>query len=187
MKINLNKKIDNFFEEYLSVLKRSHTNHKNLVDLINKLKKIKSRKKVHIFGNGGSATIASHFSMDLTNNTKIKCLNYNDPAIISCYANDFGFQNWISKAVENYGESGDVIILVSSSGKSKNMLNAVKSARKKKIKTVVTFTGFNKNNPLKKLGDLNIWVNSKNYNIVENIHQFLLLTIVDILKTTITK
>ena len=72
--------------------------------------------------------------MDLTNNTKFKCLNYNDPAIISCYANDFGFQNWISKTIENYAENGDILILISSSGKSKNMINAARSAKKKKLK-----------------------------------------------------
>ena len=58
---------------------------------------------------------------------------------------------------------------------------------KKKIKNVITLTGFNSNNPLKKLGNLNIWIDSRKYNIVENIHQFFLLTIVDILKNSIDK
>lgn len=186
MKIKINK-IDKFFKEYLSVLKKSEINYKNLSIVVNEIKKLNSKKKIHIFGNGGSATIASHFSMDLTNNTRFKCLNYNDPAIISCYANDFGFQNWISKTIENYAENGDILILISSSGKSKNMINAARSARRNKIKNVITFTGFNSDNPLKKLGNLNIWIDSRKYNIVENIHQFFLLTIVDILKNSINK
>ena len=186
MNFKINK-IDKFFREYLSVLEKSEINYKNLSIIINKIKKLNLKKKIHIFGNGGSATIASHFSMDLTNNTKFKCLNYNDPAIISCYANDFGFQNWISKTIENYAESGDILILISSSWKSKNMINAARSAKKKKIKTIITFTGFNVNNPLRKLGKINIWIDSRKYNIVENVHQFFLLTIVDILKNSTNK
>ena len=81
--------------------------------------------------------------MDLTNNSKIKCLSYNDPSIITCYANDFKFENWISKAIQKYGNKNDLLILISSSGKSKNMLNAVKAAKNKKFYKIITFTGFN--------------------------------------------
>lgn len=69
---------------------------------------------MHIFGNGGSAAIASHFSMDLTNNTNIKCLSYNDPAIITCYSNDFKYENWVSRSIIKYRRKNDVVILVSS-------------------------------------------------------------------------
>ena len=90
--------------------------------------------------------------MDLTNNTNLKCYNYNDPSMITCFANDFGFENWIVKAVRKYGEKKDILILISSSGKSKNMLKAVKSAKEKKFSKVITFTGFDKSNPLRKKG-----------------------------------
>ena len=66
-------------------------------------KKIKKNQKIHIFGNGGSSSIASHFSMDLTNNSNIVCLNYNDPAIITCYSNDFGYRDWIARVINKYG------------------------------------------------------------------------------------
>ena len=62
------------------------------------------------------------------------------------------------------------------------MIKAVKLARKKKIFKVITLTGFDKNNPLKKIGDINLWVNSKKFNIIENVHQFWLLMLVDYLK-----
>ena len=84
--------------------------------------------------------------------------------------------------INKYVKKGDLLILISSSGKSKNMLNAIKIAKLKKIYKVVTFTGFEKNNPLKIRGDLNFWVDSRKYNFIENIHQFWLLMIVDILK-----
>ena len=80
--------------------------------------------------------------MDLSNNSTIKCLNYNDAAIITCYANDFKFENWISRTIQKYGEKGDLLILISSSGESSNMIKAVKSAKKKKFKNIINFLVF---------------------------------------------
>ena len=80
-----------------------------------------------------------------------------------------------------YGDSGDVLIAISSSGKSKNILNACKSAREKSFSKIITFSGMSNDNPLNKEGDLNFWVDSKAYNHVENIHQFLLLSLVDLI------
>ena len=87
----------------------------------------------------------------------------------------------MEKAVEFYADQNDVLILISSSGKSKNMINAFKSAKKKKISKIITFTGHDKDNSLSKLGDINFWINSKAYNFVENTHQVWLLTIVDLI------
>ena len=84
-----------------------------------------------------------------------------------------------------YSDDGDLIILISSSGESKNMINAANYCRINKIK-LITFTGFNKNNKVSKLGDLNFWVNSKKYNYVENIHQTWLLSIIDKLSKNMT-
>ena len=69
--------------------------------------------------------------MDLTNNSNIKCLNYNDSAIITCFSNDFKFENWIAKVIQKYGDKNDLLILISSSGQSKNMINAVRAAKLK--------------------------------------------------------
>lgn len=140
------------------------------------------KNRIHIFGNGGSASIASHFSMDLTNNTNLKCYNYNDPSIITCFSNDFKYENWIKRAIEKFGEKNDILILISSSGKSKNMINAIKAAKQKNFFKIVTLTGFDKKNPLKKLGDINLHINSKNYNHIESTHQVMLLSIVDMIK-----
>ena len=133
-----------------------------------------------IFGNGGSAAIASHFSVDLTKNASISCLNFNESDLITCFANDYGFENWVAKAVEFYGDQGDVLFVISSSGKSKNMINATASARAKKFSKIVTLSGFEEDNPLRKSGDINLWINSKAYNYVENLHQIWLLAIVDL-------
>ena len=134
-----------------------------------------------IFGNGGSAAIASHFSVDLTKNASIRCLNLNESDLITCFSNDYGFENWVAKAVEFYGDQGDVLFVISSSGKSENMINATASARAKKFSKIVTLSGFEEDNPLRKSGDINLWVNSRAYNFVENLHQIWLLSLVDLI------
>ena len=182
IKMNNKKKLINYIKDFADNIKDGNLHIHDFNRFIEILKKYKKKNHVHIFGNGGSASIASHFSMDLTNNSNIKCFNYNDASLITCYSNDFGYENWISRVINKYVKKGDLLILISSSGKSKNMLNAIKIAKLKKIYKVVTFTGFEKNNPLKIRGDLNFWVDSRKYNFIENIHQFWLLMIVDILK-----
>ena len=176
------KFLDKYFDDFKKIINfNSDEIKKKLIDL----KKIfvttkKNRKKILIFGNGGSAAIASHFSVDLTKNAKIRCTNYNESALITCFSNDFGYERWVEMAIKYYGNKGDVLIVISSSGKSKNMINACTAARKKKFSKIITLTGHLVNNPVKKLGDINLWVNSKAYNYIENIHQFWLLSLVDL-------
>ena len=98
---------------------------------------------------------------------------------MTCFSNDYGYENWVKKAIEFHAKKGDLIILISSSGKSKNMINACKFAKKRKYFPVITLTGFKKNNQLRKLGNINFWINSKKFNFVENSHQLLLLSLVD--------
>jgi len=176
------KFLDEYFDDFKKIINFNSDEIKK--KLIN-LKKIfittkKNKKKILIFGNGGSAAIASHFSVDLTKNAKIRCTNYNEPDLITCFSNDFGYERWVEMAIKYYGNKGDVLIVISSSGKSKNMINASIAARKKKFSKIITLTGHSVNNPVKKLGDINLWVNSKAYNYVENIHQFWLLSLVDL-------
>lgn len=161
-------------------------NNLDILKLI-KIKKIlidakKNKKKVLIFGNGGSSAIAGHFAIDLIKNAKMRCLNFSDNALLSCFANDYGFDKWISNTIEIFSDKGDVIIFISSSGKSKNMLQGISKARSKKIKNLITFTGGNKNNPLSKKSFISLWVDSNIYNYIENIHQIWLLSIIDMIK-----
>jgi len=140
----------------------------------------KSGGKIIFAGNGGSAAMASHCSVDLTKAAGIRAINFNEADLITCFANDYGYENWIANALQFYGDKGDSIVLVSSSGNSMNMVNAAKVAKNLGI-SVVTFTGFEINNKLKQLGEVNIWVNSKAYNIVEMTHHIWLLAIVDMI------
>jgi len=175
-----------FLQNYLRNISLNIIPNKDILEKIIKIKNIlldvkKRNKKVLIFGNGGSAAISSHVSVDLTKNTKIKVFNFNEADLLTCFSNDYGYERWIEKTIEFYGEQGDVVILISSSGKSKNMLNACKAAKRKKISKIITLTGNKKNNPLSKLGDINLWVDSDIYNHIENTHQIWLLSICDLI------
>ena len=146
---------------------------KNLI-----LQKKAEGKKVIIVGNGGSAAMASHVSVDLTKVGGVRAINFNEADLLTCFANDFGYENWVTKALEYYSDPGDLVILISSSGKSPNMTKAAEAAKKMKL-ALITFSGFSPDNPLRKLGDINFWVDSKGYNIVEMTHHIWLLALVD--------
>ena len=138
-------------------------------------------KKTILVGNGGSAAIASHVAVDLTKNAGIRAVNFNEADLITCFANDYGYEHWLAKAIELYGEPGDVLIAVSSSGQSRNILEACQAARRRGVASIVTFSGFSPENPLRGLGDHNFWVESKAYNLVELTHLFWLLALVDLI------
>ena len=109
----------------------------------------------------------------------VRCVNFNESDLLTCFSNDYGYENWTKKALSFYADKGDLIILISSSGKSKNMINAAKFAKKKNYH-LVTFTGFGGRGELSKFGNLNFIVNSNKFNHIENIHQFWLLSLVDL-------
>tara|TARA_Y100000816_G_scaffold280833_1_gene254669 strand:- start:479 stop:1039 length:561 start_codon:yes stop_codon:yes gene_type:complete len=177
--INLKK----YFNNFASKISSNNNTYKDLIKIKNLIINAKkNNSRVLIFGNGGSAAIASHVSVDLTKNSKVKAMNFNEADLITCFSNDYGYEKWIEKTIEFYADKKDILILISSSGKSKNMINACKAAKKKKISKIITFTGNKKNNPLSKLGDINMWVDSNIYNHIENIHQVWLLGICDLIK-----
>ena len=172
--------LTSYLHDFSDLVKPDKKTINQLLEVAVLLKEVHSqKKKVLIFGNGGSAAISSHFSVDLTKNAGLRCINCNESDLITCFANDYGFERWVEKAVDFYGDAGDLLIIISSSGSSKNMLNGVKAARNGNFRAVVTLSGFAENNPLRQLGDINLWINSRAYNFVENIHQIWLLAIVD--------
>ena len=174
--------INKYLKDFSTLTQPNENLIKKIISAKEEFLKIKeTNNKIMIFGNGGSAAIASHVSVDLTKNAKVRCVNYNESDLITCFSNDYGYERWVEKAVEFYSDKNDVLVLISSSGKSQNMINACKAAKNKKISKIITFTGHDKNNPLSSLGDINFWIDSKAYNYVENIHQIWLLAIVDLI------
>ena len=148
----------------------------NSIKLINKT--IKKRGRVYIVGNGGSASIASHISVDLAKVARISSSTFNNANLITCFANDYGYENWVTEAIKAYMSKNDMIILISSSGTSKNIVNAGKYCKKKSINSI-TLSGFKKNNPLSKLGNINFYINSNQYNFIEMSHHIILVYFVD--------
>ena len=171
-----------YTEDYINLIKNQSKNKNKIFNFIKLCKQIKkNKKKIVIVGNGGSAAIASHFSVDMTKVGGIRCINFNESDLLTCFSNDYGYENWVVNALKFYADRGDMVILISSSGKSKNIVNAAKYSKNNGLK-LITFSGFSKNNSINKIGHINFHVQSKNYNHIENIHQFLLLTAVDFIK-----
>jgi len=130
--------------------------------------------------------MASHVAVDFTKAAGIRAINFNEADLITCFANDYGYEHWVEKAVGAYADPGDLAILISSSGKSPNMLNGAAKSKKMGV-SLITVSGFLTDNPLRKLGDLNLWVDSTEYNIVEMTHHVWLVAIIDYLIETIGK
>lgn len=171
-----------YTEDYINLIVNQLKNKNKIFNFIKLCKQIKkNKKKIVIVGNGGSAAIASHFSVDMTKVGGIRCINFNESDLLTCFSNDYGYENWVVNALKFYADRGDMVILISSSGKSKNIVNAAKYTKNNGLK-LITFSGFSKNNSINKIGHINFHVHSKNYNHIENIHQFLLLTAVDFVK-----
>jgi D-sedoheptulose 7-phosphate isomerase len=175
-----------FLKTYFHSLPKLLFSQKDIILLLVQIKNIllsikKKNKKIIIIGNGGSASIASHFSVDITKNAKIRCINFNESSLITAFANDYGFENSFSNAINFYGDKGDVLIAISSSGKSKNIINACKIAKKKNFYKIISLSGFPETSVIKKFSNINLMVDSKSYNFIENIHQIWLLAVVDLI------
>src|SRR3989338_9173856 len=113
--------------------------------------------KLFFIGNGASASIASHMATDFWKNAGIRALSFNDSSLLTCISNDYGYSRVFEKPIEAFAENNDILIAISSSGKSENILRAVSAAKKRRLK-IITFSGFNNSNPLRSLGDINFYV-----------------------------
>jgi D-sedoheptulose 7-phosphate isomerase len=140
----------------------------------------KSRQgRVMFVGNGGSAGIASHMTTDWLKNGGFSALCFNDASQLTCLANDLGYERTFAVPVEQHGREGDLLIALSSSGQSPNILAAAAAARRIKA-DVITLTGFTADNPLRRQGDLNFWLPDGHYGFVEIGHLAICHAILDI-------
>lgn len=126
-------------------------------------------QRVIFIGNGGSAAIASHMANDFSKNGDLVTLAFNDPASLTCLANDLGYDAVFAHPLEKHVTLEDLLIAISSSGRSENILRAVQVASQHDAE-VVTLTGFDDTNPLRQMGDKNYHVASHDYGIVETVH-----------------
>jgi D-sedoheptulose 7-phosphate isomerase len=172
-----------FFDQFYDLIntKAKNIDSRKFIDVAKLIRTTKFNSgKVIIIGNGGSAAISSHVSIDLTKAANIRSVNFNEASILTCLSNDYGYENWVEKALDFYADNNDIVILISSSGQSKNIINGAKKAVAMRL-PLITLTGFSDDNPLNKLGDINFWVDSSTYNVVESVHQMWLLSVIDYL------
>ena len=144
------------------------------------IKETKDRNgKIIFIGNGASASLSSHAATDFTKQAKIPSIAFNDHNLITALSNDYGYENWVSKAIEYYADKNDSIIFISVSGESENLVNGLKFALENDLKSA-SLTGSDINNSIKRNTECSLWVNSKAYNIVESIHTIWITLIIDL-------
>jgi D-sedoheptulose 7-phosphate isomerase len=139
---------------------------------------LKTTKRIFFLGNGGSNSISSHMMEDYGKIGGFQTYAFSDAALITCYANDYGYENAMAEWLKLHFQSGDLLIATSSSGQSKNIVNAAKVALEKNG-NLITLTGFTENNALRSMGHVNFYLNLSDYGIVECFHQVILHVILD--------
>lgn len=142
-----------------------------------RLTRSKGRRVIFI-GNGGSAAIASHAAADWQKNGGFKTICFNDAAQLTALANDHGYENVFAYPIKMHGQRDDLLIAVSSSGESPNILKAVRAAAYASMK-VMTFSGFKRTNTLGRCGEVNFHIDSLDYGVVETAHLALLHALLD--------
>ena len=135
-------------------------------------------RKVMLVGNGGSSSVVGHVQTDIIKCVGIKAMVFTEPSMLTAVSNDHGYETSYQRPVEWWAEEGDLILAVSSSGKSKNILNAVSAAVDRGCQAI-TLSGFEPDNPLRHLGDINLYVSDRSYGYVETAHAALTHFITD--------
>ena len=187
-----------FFIDYNNKL--SNTLKKDHFEILEKItktleKKIKLKNKIFVCGNGGSASVSNHLLCDFNKgikNSSNKNLNpkvfslTNSIELITAISNDINYHQVFNQQLENYSESGDVLVIISCSGNSKNIINAVKYAIKNKL-NIISFIGFGNNKFIKSSSKHYINLKTKNYGITEDIFQAMMHMIAQYLRRKYSK
>jgi D-sedoheptulose 7-phosphate isomerase len=141
---------------------------------------ISQHKRIFFIGNGGSNSICSHLMEDFAKVLKYESFSFTDASLITCFANDYGYEQAMVEWLKVYYKPADILVAISSSGNSANINNAVDYVNSVN-KNVITLTGFKSDNALCKKGKINFYLDSTSYGIVECYHQTILHAILDII------
>ncbi len=173
---NLTKIVQSHLNEHEKILQKNIQNLTNKIVKASKiiLKSLANKGTIFWCGNGGSASDSMHLSAELIGRYKKKRMPLksisllSDPASITCISNDFGFEKIFSRQINALAGKGDVLIALSTSGNSKNILEAIKEGKKKSLK-VISFLGKN-GGKCKGLSDVEININSKSTARIQEMH-----------------
>lgn len=197
----LNRELRSYFDYLATLLRRETEVTVKRQDILHRVKmeeafkqifswlrfiRLSDMRRALFIGNGGSAAIASHSAIDFWKNGRIRAQCFNDPAQLTCLANDFGYEKVFSEAIKMFVRSGDVLFAISSSGESSNILNAVAEALRHDC-FIATFSGFAPENPLRNMGHVNFYVPSGEYGYVELAHQVIMHALLDLYGKAVKK
>lgn len=150
-----------------------------LTGTVELLESVRARKgRVFLAGNGASQAMASHYAADLSKNALVPALTLSDPAMVTCFSNDYSYADAIREMYKRHFRAEDVMIGISSSGSSKNILNAAEYALGIGGK-LITLSGFKPENPLRALSGLSCHVPVSDYGFVECAHTYFLHVVLD--------
>lgn len=128
---------------------------------------------LHLIGNGASAAMASHYAADITKNCGIRAMVFTDCALVTALGNDNGFENAYAVALNRYARQADLLVAISSSGESPNIVNACHEAKQLGV-GIVTITGKKPSNTVRKMGMLNFHVPAPSFSLAESAHAVIL-------------
>ncbi|MBN1543046.1 SIS domain-containing protein [candidate division KSB1 bacterium] len=153
-----------------------------LDQLVTELKRLKAEKRSICFiGNGASQSMAAHFAVDFTKNAGMTALSFDNSAMLTCFHNDFSFETAFAEMLQRYMKNGDALFAISSSGQSRNIVNAARFVAEAYPDSLrVTLSGFRPDNPLRRLGRYNVYLAGDRYGFVESGHAFFLHMILDL-------
>jgi D-sedoheptulose 7-phosphate isomerase len=165
-------------ESYNKVYNEYFTSRDFLDEYESALELLKGKKRMFFVGNGGSNSICSHMMQDFAKIGGFQTWTFSDPSLVTCFSNDYGYESAMKEWLSIYMEKDDVLIAISSSGNSANINNAVDYAKGVGAH-VVALTGFDAGNKLNGKGQVNFYIDSHSYGIVECFHQVILHAILD--------
>jgi len=132
-----------------------------------------AERAMYFVGNGASAMIASHMAADACKNGGLRAMAFNDPALLTAIGNDMAFEDIFALPLRRLAHRGDLLITISSSGNSPNVLRALEAGRALGMRAV-TLSGKRPDNRSRSLGDLNFYVPAQRYGWVESAHQLII-------------
>ena len=173
--------IESYFKDFNACIETSvdlecRNDLKKIVQVLKNTKD--TNNGIFLVGNGGSSSIAEHMAIDLTKNAGLKAQAFSGTPLLTTFSNDYGYDLVFAKCIESFCNKNDVLLAISSSGNSINIVKACEYAKKIGM-TLVTLTGFSEDNHVRKLGDYNIWVDSKAFGFVELAHNLIIHCIND--------
>jgi len=188
--MDLKGKIEQNYYEFTNIIQKAEFDNglekipaeewfKNVLDCLNIIKS--SHKKLFFIGNGASASISAHFAADFTKNGLIPSYCTTEGAFLTCFSNDYCYEDAYMEMLKIIMADGDGLIAISSSGASKNIVNAANFVKENfKASPVITLSAFNPDNSLRKLGNYNLYLAANSYNYAESGHAYYLHLLTDL-------